>query len=108
MDEHSFWKAQLAMIAINTKNELVLYTHVGRQYVEFGKANGFKLFSIKPGSIYSKIGLKNGDIVHKINGYEMNSPDKALDIYQKLRSASSISVELTRRGRNQVKNYSIR
>lgn len=69
-----------------------------------GKPNGFKLFSIKPNSIYSKLGLQNGDVIHKINGYEMSSPDKALEIYQKLKDASNITVDMTRRG--QSKNFS--
>ena len=73
-----------------------------------GKPNGFKLFSIKPRSIYSKIGLQNGDVIHKINGYEMNSPDKALEIYQKLKEASSVSVELTRRGQQVNHSYSVK
>jgi general secretion pathway protein C len=73
-----------------------------------GKPNGFKLFSIKPGSIYSKIGLKNGDVLHKINGYEINSPDKALEIYQKLKDASSVSIELERRGQMKNMGYTIR
>jgi general secretion pathway protein C len=72
-----------------------------------GKPNGFKLFSIKPGSIYSKIGLKNGDVIQKINGYEMNSPDKALEIYQKLKDASSVSIEFQRRGKSKHFNYNI-
>ena len=72
-----------------------------------GKPNGFKMFSIKPGSIYSKIGLKNGDVIQKINGYEMNSPDKALELYQKLKDASSVSVELQRRGQTTNMTYAI-
>ena len=72
-----------------------------------GKPNGFKLFSIKPGSIYSKIGLKNGDVIQKVNGYEMNSPDKALEIYQKLKDADSVTVDMVRRGRSRTMNYSI-
>jgi general secretion pathway protein C len=72
-----------------------------------GVANGFKMFSIKPGSIYSKIGLQNGDVIHKINGYEMNSPDKALEIYQKLKDATSVQIELERRGTGMNVNYNI-
>jgi general secretion pathway protein C len=72
-----------------------------------GKANGFKMFSIKPGSIYAKIGLQNGDVIQKINGYVMDSPDKALELYQKLRDASSVSIELNRRGQNSTLNYAI-
>ena len=73
-----------------------------------GKANGFKLFSIRPNSLYSKIGIQNGDIVQKINGYEINSPDKALEIYSKLKDAQSITVDLVRRGKQQTLSYSIR
>ncbi len=73
-----------------------------------GKANGFKLFSIRPNSLYSKIGIQNGDVVQKINGYEINSPDKALEIYSKLKDAQSITVDLIRRGKTQTLNYAIR
>ena len=72
-----------------------------------GVANGFKLFSIVPDSLYSKIGVQNGDVIRKINGYEMNSPDKALEIYQKLRDANRIEIELERRGETVRKSYSI-
>ncbi|MEM1026064.1 MAG: type II secretion system protein GspC [Myxococcota bacterium] len=73
-----------------------------------GKANGFKLFSIRPNSLYAKIGIKNGDVVQQINGYELNSPDKALEIYSKLKDASSISVDLLRRGKAKSLSYTIR
>ena len=72
-----------------------------------GVANGFKLFSIVPDSLYAKIGVQNGDVIRRINGYEMNSPDKALEIYQKLRDASRIEIELERRGETVRKSYSI-
>ena len=72
-----------------------------------GVAVGFKLFSIRPDSLYAKIGLQNGDVIRKINGYEMNSPDKALEIYQKLRDATRIEIELERRGDTVRKSYSI-
>ena len=54
-----------------------------------------------------KIGLTNGDVIQKINGYAMDSPDKALELYQKLRDASSVSIEVNRRGQNMTMNYSI-
>ena len=73
-----------------------------------GKPNGFKLFSIRPGSLYSKIGIMNGDIVQSINGYEMTSPDKAFEIYSKLKDASAITVDLVRRGKPKSITYNIR
>jgi general secretion pathway protein C len=75
---------------------------------EGGKANGFKIFNIKSGSIYERIGLKNGDVIQKINGFEINSPDKAFEVYQKLKDAKAISVEINRNGSNMTLDYTIR
>ncbi len=72
-----------------------------------GVANGFKLFSIQPGSLYSSIGVENGDVIQKINGYEINSPDKALEVYQKLRESSHITLEVERNGQIIRKEYNI-
>ncbi len=72
-----------------------------------GKSNGFKLFSIKPGSIYSKIGMQNGDVIQRVNGYEMNSPEKGLEIYSKLKTESTITIDFLRRGRTQNRTYNI-
>jgi general secretion pathway protein C len=73
-----------------------------------GKANGFKVYAIRPNSAYAKIGLQNGDTLHSINGYEMTSPDKALEVYTKLKSASSLTVTMTRRGEQTTMNYVIK
>ncbi len=73
-----------------------------------GQAQGFKLFSIRPDSIYSKIGVQNGDVIKRINGFELNSPEKALEVYTKLKEASRIEIELERNGSSIRKNYQIR
>ncbi len=72
-----------------------------------GRANGFKVFSIRPDSIYTKIGIQNGDVISRINGYEINSPDKALEVYSKLKEASRIEVELDRNGQRILKTYNV-
>ena len=73
-----------------------------------GQAQGFKLFSIRPDSLYTKIGIRNGDVIEKINGYELNSPEKALEIYTKLKEASRIDIEFERNGTKNRKTYTIR
>jgi general secretion pathway protein C len=72
-----------------------------------GVANGFKLFSIQPGSLYAAIGIENGDVIQRVNGYEMNSPEKALELYQKLKETGRISIEGERGGRPFTKQYDI-
>jgi cell division protein FtsQ len=38
IDEDEFWKAQIVEVNINTKGDIILYTQISKQYVEFGKA----------------------------------------------------------------------
>jgi general secretion pathway protein C len=74
-----------------------------------GVAHGFKLFSIRPDSIYSKIGIQNGDVIKRINGFDMNSPEKALEIYAKLKeNTNRIDIELERNGSPLRKTYNVR
>jgi general secretion pathway protein C len=73
-----------------------------------GVAQGFKLFSIRPDSIYTKIGIQNGDVIRRINGYDLNSPEKALEIYSKLKEASRIDIEVERNGAVLQKTYNVR
>jgi general secretion pathway protein C len=73
-----------------------------------GKPAGFKLYAIRPNSVYARIGLQNGDAIQAINGYDMSSPDKALEVYTKLRKANHLTVSVQRRGQNTTMDYTIR
>ena len=73
-----------------------------------GKPKGFRLYAIRPNSIFAKIGIRNGDTIHAINSFELKSLSDGLEIYGKLQSASNISVAMTRRGKSITLNYTIR
>ena len=73
-----------------------------------GVAQGFKLFSIRPDSIYPKIGIQNGDVIRRINGFDLNSPEKALEVYSKLKEANRIDIEVERNGAVLQKTYNVR
>jgi S1-C subfamily serine protease len=64
-----------------------------------GQPDGFKLYAIRPSSFWAKLGFNNGDTIQSVNGFELTSADKALEVYTKLRDAKSLSIELTRRGK---------
>jgi general secretion pathway protein C len=63
-----------------------------------GKVVGIRLFGIRPDTLLGKLGLQNGDRLEAINGFEMASPEKALEAYARLRTADSLAVKVTRRG----------
>jgi hypothetical protein len=64
-----------------------------------GVVEGFKLYAIRPSSIWKELGFQNGDTINNINGYEIESIDKVLELATKVRDASSLDVQITRRGR---------
>lgn len=76
--------------------------------IKDGKPNGFKLYAIRPGSMFAKIGMQNADLIKAINGLDMSTPDKALEAYTKLKSASHLTVMLERRNENITLDYQIR
>jgi general secretion pathway protein C len=76
--------------------------------IKDGKPNGFKLYAIRPNSLFAKIGMQNGDTISSINGFDMSSPDKALEVYTKVRSATNLSVSVVRRGQPVNMDYSIK
>ncbi len=79
-----------------------------RPHFKDGKSDGLSVSRIKGGSIFSKLGLRNGDIVQKINGEPINSPDEVLMLYEKLKSGSRVSLEVTRKGEPKTMNYRFR
>ena len=73
-----------------------------------GKASGFRLFAVRPDGPFAMIGMQNGDIISSINGLEITSPEKALEVYAKLKSARPLSLGMERNGQKVTKEYNIR
>ena len=48
---------------------------------ENGQVVGVKLYGIRRNSLLGKLGLQNGDLLRTINGFDMASPDTALEAY---------------------------
>jgi len=64
-----------------------------------GRLVGLRVFGIRPGSLLSSLGLQNGDRLESINGLEIASPQKALEAYARLSTATRLSVRIVRLGR---------
>jgi general secretion pathway protein C len=79
-----------------------------RPHFKDGKSDGLSVSRIQGDSVFSKLGLRNGDIVQKINGEPINSPDEVLALYEKLKSGSRVSLEVTRKGEPKTMDYRFR
>jgi general secretion pathway protein C len=72
-----------------------------------GKTVGIRLFGIRQDTLLGTLGMQNGDRLEKINGFDMASPEKALEAYARLRTATSLTVQVTRRGKPLTIEYRI-
>jgi len=72
-----------------------------------GKVVGIRLFGVRPDTLLGQLGLANGDRLESINGFDMGSPEKALEAYARLRTAESLTVKVNRRGKPTTINIKI-
>lgn len=72
-----------------------------------GKAAGFRFFGRK-GSVASLMGLYGGDTIKSINGQSVLSPDQALEVVTKLRTANYLTLTFDRKGQRLTHEYVVR
>jgi len=77
-------------------------------HMEDGVPAGLALSSIKPNSIFRRMGLRNGDVITGVDGSAISTVDDALKMVDSLRSASNLTVQLKRRGQEKNIEYRIR
>ncbi|MBN8555991.1 MAG: hypothetical protein J0L93_11140 [Deltaproteobacteria bacterium] len=72
------------------------------------KIDGFKIFQIKAESIYEKLGLKDNDIIKRVNGQDLDNFEKATGLLTALRNEKTISIDVVRNGTKVNYTYEIR
>jgi len=75
---------------------------------ENGRTVGIRLFGVRPDTLLGNLGMENGDRLQTINGFDMSSPEKALEAYARLRTADKLTVQINRRGQNINLDYNIK
>jgi general secretion pathway protein C len=75
---------------------------------ENGKMVGIRMFGVRPETLLGVLGMVNGDRLQTINGFDMTSPEKALEAYARLRTADHLTVQVNRNGANMNLDYNIK
>ncbi|HHL40967.1 MAG TPA: PDZ domain-containing protein [Deltaproteobacteria bacterium] len=70
-----------------------------------GRIKGFRVTEVRPRGIFDAIGLRNGDVLLSVNGYEISSPERAIQVLTGLKGNNSIRLDIIRDGRNVSFNY---
>jgi general secretion pathway protein C len=90
--------------AFQNMNDMLTQVRV-RPYFSGGKPDGFMVSQIKRGSIFEKMGLKNGDVIRGVNGEALQSAEKMLDLYSTMKSGAEVTLNIKRRGKEEDVRY---
>jgi len=69
-----------------------------RPYLKNGEPSGLLLYGIRPGSAFLRLGLKNGDILLKLNQTQTLTQEDTQKIFQELEKSSDMQFVVLRRG----------
>jgi len=76
-------------------------------HMDGGKISGYTVFDIVPGSLYTKLGVQNNDVMERVNGVEIKSPDALYQLFQQIRHEKRIVLDLLRGGTRKSVNIEI-
>ena len=73
-----------------------------------GKEEGFVLSEVKQGGVYHSLGLQDGDVLLRINEYDISNPERALQAFTALKGMERVQVDLIRSGSRMTMTYQIK
>jgi len=90
-------------------------SNIGQLYTEIravpnlnnGRVEGMKILSIKPGSIFAKLGINRGDVLDRINGQTIDLQN-GLQLFNQLKEQKQFSLDVQRMGKPETLQYEIR
>ena len=69
---------------------------------------GFLVRRVQAGSLYEKLGLRQGDVIRKINGQPLTNMKDVMSLYQQFGTAQRVLVDVQRQGRTETLYYDMR
>lgn len=100
--------AALVEEALKDPEKLASQVRVAPHKDENGQIDGYRMSGIRRNSLFKKLGIKNGDVVHAVNGQPLTSMQTAMTAYESLQNDKNFSFEITRRNQRQTFEYEIR
>jgi general secretion pathway protein C len=69
---------------------------------------GIRIQRSAESTILKDLGMKKGDLVKTVNGFDMTQPDKAMEVYGKLKSSKKVQIVLERDGAPVTLDYDVK
>jgi len=99
-------RRELAGAAANMSGLLTQLRAVAE--VREGRPAGFRLFQIRDGSLFARLGLRNGDVVQRVNGKPISDPAALLGFLQRLGSEPRVALDIVRADAPRTLVYDLR
>lgn len=93
--------------ALENPAQLMTDARLQPNYVN-GRQEGFMLREVRNGGIYQSLGLQNGDVLLRINNYDITNPEIALQAFTALKGMDRVTLDIMRNGSRMTLNYQIR
>ena len=78
------------------------------RWVSITKVNkGYKIVRVDPNSIIAKLGLREGDIILKVNGKDLNNDNDAWRIYNNIQKYDEVRIKILRDNKLKELRYEI-
>jgi len=91
-----------SVVSALTKIDDIAQTASIEAVTVYGKPVGVKITPIEPGSIFSNIGLKTGDVILEVNGAKIAQPEEAIAIFRQLKKGDDVDIKVKGRRTRQI------
>jgi len=94
---------QRQVINYYRRNLGIVWQNIGLQKVK----NYYKITYIKPNSIFTKLGLRQGDILLEVNGRKLKNDYDAWNLYKNINKFDEVKLKILRNNKTKVVSYEI-
>jgi len=67
----------------------------------------WKFASIDKGSVWEELGFEKGDVIKEVDGESVQTPDKALELYDRLKKRNGVKILVEKNGRDIYYEYNV-
>ena len=91
------------------QNPEKLYTQIrATEHKKDGEIDGYRVSGIRRKSIFYKLGIKNGDVIHNVNDMPLTNLNEAMKAFESLQSSQDFNFNITRRRKKRTMEYEVR
>ncbi|OQW52832.1 MAG: hypothetical protein A4S09_08285 [Proteobacteria bacterium SG_bin7] len=85
----------------------LLQTASGQFSFTNGRIDGYRILDVEPDSLFTQFGIRPGDLIKSVNGQALDSPAKAMELFNDLKNSGQIKMSINRGGRDEEMTYNI-